>query len=183
MSELKKFIDHIDAAPRILLLGQRFFGVDDNQNPLFGMPELIGIDNAYDELIGNNSSILQRKLDELGSTITLNPELDCFRRFPWRCVFSSAIDPTIFRLFNDDKRRPVTSAFAQRELDSASLTLFRLFGATGRKSSEEIPPSSRRELSNRRTANTDLLNLLEFTFVAGIQAKPTGCAHVILQPF
>ena len=54
MSELDTFIEQLDASPRILLLGQRVFGIDDASNPVLRIPNLDPQD-VYNACLGEQA--------------------------------------------------------------------------------------------------------------------------------
>ena len=172
MNELQRLLDNLDHNPRVLLLGQRLFGCNDSINPVLTMAN-VDLQDVYAACLGERANEVHNAIDRNGNLVPFGEELDLFRKFPWRCVFTSAIDPTPYRLFHDAKKRPITTAFEPRKPDSTSLTLFRLFGATGRSTSSEIPPGSRMELANRRTTNASIIGQISDT------VGPTGRLYVV----
>ena len=158
MATLDTLIAQLSDSPRVLLLGQRILARNDADNPSM---QLSGFDlstrNLLEECLGPSAQSIQSQFDALGRAVPLDAKFDLFRQFPWRCIFTSSIDPTAYRLFHNATKRPVISAFDSRTPDSSNLTMFRLFGATGRNKSSELPPTTPAELRNRRTAIADML--------------------------
>ena len=91
MSDFEAFVKQLDASPRILLLGQRVFGIDDANNPVLRIPDL-DYQDVYNACLGEQAAVIQQQMDQLGNAVTFEDEFDLFRRFPWRCIFTSAID-------------------------------------------------------------------------------------------
>ena len=160
MSELEQFIEHLKAGPQVLLTGQHFFGVESQSNALFAAAGFDADANVYKDCLSEKAASTQKLLDEAGKAIDVAERYKLLRQFPWRCVYTSAIDPTPYLLKHDAQKRPVTNVFESRQPESASLTLYRLFGSTGRKASAELPPTNKSELQNRRTANAETITML-----------------------
>jgi len=174
MNDFERLTKQLADSPRVLLLGQRLLGRDDGVNPLLQLPgfELTG-QSVFDACIGTKGQEVQANLDALGKALLIDERFDCVRRFPWRCIFTSSFDPIPFRLFNDQAKRPVISTFDSRSPDSNNLTLYRLFGATGRQSSSELPPSTVTELRNRRTLTSAMLTQIPRA------VGPTGRLYIV----
>ncbi len=174
MANVDRLIKQLSDTPHVLLLGQRALARNDADNPSMQIPNVdLLTQNLFDECLGPRGSDVQSQLDALARAVPLDEKLTLFRRFPWRCIFTSSIDPIAYRLFHDPTRRPVTSTFDSRSPDPNNLTLFRLFGATGRQRSGELPPSTIAELRNRRTAMAEMLR--QIPRVVG----PTGRLFVV----
>ena len=174
MATLDQLITQLSDTPRVLLLGQRALTRNDADNPSMQIPGFdLSARNLLEECLGPRATDIQTKLDALGQAVPLDDKFELFRRFPWRCIFTSSIDPIAYRLFHDSAKRPVVSAFDSRTPDSNNLTMFRLFGATGRTKSSELPPTTPAELRNRRTVTADILR--QIPRVVG----PTGRLFVV----
>ena len=156
----------LEASPRVLLLGQSLLSVIRPASSLADLiPSGYGEDDFYKWWLATTTIPLEKKClqtNGLGNALLLDKRFDALRDVPWRCVFTSTIDPTTRRILESHGRRPVQSRFERRDPDMLFLTLYRLFGSVERDSSSEMPPPDQLALRQRRpTAQQILLSLTE----------------------
>lgn len=178
MNKLDQVKEAFESSPRILILGQRFLGKNDGDNPLFR-----SVQNAakteltsYDWWISSSATPEARSelLDKCARSVALPDALLTLRPCPWRCVFSSAIDATPRRLLEVPEKRPVALALERQDRpDPRFLTLFMLFGSTQRDTLAELPPLTKLDLLSRRGRVDDMLRSLP------VVTTPTG--HVFIE--
>jgi hypothetical protein len=155
MSKPDTLIPLLADSPRVLILGQSLLGRNDATNPLT-KNIYSGRESFLEECISDDWKVKQDLLDAASNAVPFDDSFELLKQFPWRCIFTSAIDATPFRLFNS-QTRPVQSIFDARKAHLNNLSLYRLFGATGRSVAAELPPISKKELRNRWANLSELL--------------------------
>lgn len=165
MNEQDQVKKAFEASPRVLVLGQRFLGKNDRDNPLFRSVQHAAKTEltSYDWWISSSATPEARSelLDKCARSVSMPDALLALRSCPWRCAFSSAIDATPRQLLEVPEKRPVSLALERQDRpDPRFLTLFMLFGSTQRDTLGELPPLTKLDLLNRRGRVDDMLRSL-----------------------
>lgn len=152
--------------PRILILGQRFLGRGNVDNPLFAA--FSGIDaqqGLYSWWLQSPYDALTkaRRLAEADRAVVLSEPIRSMLGQAWAAVFTSAVDATTRRGLELPGKRFVRQFLGpglERISDDNTLPLVRLFGSVEREDRPELPPNDRGELLRRRQRCVEMLTRL-----------------------
>ncbi len=172
-AELESVVEGLRQRPLVLLLGQHFLFRRDKDNPIFDFSSgQIEGDSFYASWLSNplNIDARSKHLSDSGMAVTIPEAAQYLRDCPWRCVFTSNIDPTPRRLLQIANTRQVLEKFERADNpEQTVLPLFRLFGSSDRQELRELPPADRNALRQQRATAQEIMRpLAEFV-------TPTGC--------